>query len=939
LCPFRAIGAAVLLASSGGHTVAAVTWPSDFDEEVIAGGLENPTAVAYAPDGRIFVTEKAGRVRVIDASGQLLPASFTSVSVSTEDDLGLIGIALDPDFVNNHYVYLAYTTTIVPPNPATIYSKIHRITRWTADGNVAIPGSEVIIVDNIASDHTSHVGGALRFGPDGKLYVTVGDGASYNIADPLALRALDLSSINGKVLRINPDGSAPPDNPYVATPGADPRVWLRGLRNPFKANFRPGTNKLYIDDVGWNTWEEINLGVAGANFGWPCFEGNGPQSQYQSAFHSTCNGVSPDAPLYTYQHDANGGAIIGGAFFQGSNYPSQYVDKYFIADYAQHWIKYVTLTANDQFVSISNFASGDSLFVPVEVAMAPDGNLHYLNITTDYTIPTGTLNRILYVGAGNHAPRPAASASPSSGYAPLLVSFSSAGTTDADNDPLTYHWLFGDGVQADGPSVSHTYLVNGTYIATLQVNDTHVTREAKVTVTVGSLPPTATIQTPPPDKTFVDNETINYSGFATDPDEGNLGPNQLRWTVIQHHNTHEHHYAESIGPTGSFIAVDHGTTTDVFFYELDLTATDASGLSDTKRINIYPNRGPVANAGRDQTVTCAMNPLVMLDGRASSDPDNQPFTYAWAQLSGPSVVLNGAATPAPTFAGPVVGGGASLTFQLTVSDGQSSTSDTVAIAVPDLTDTDGDQAPACRDCAPANAQTRPPTGVTGLAFSNKTTLSWPPVSGATGYDVERGLIWSPWVYNHDCAVQGATSATAPVAAEPPVGTAYYYLVRATSSCGLGDIGGATDGRPATNAACGSGGAPGQIAVNFIDQTANTPLNGEYPTGLIDWGSGNWLLSGPWQLFTTNSVSFNGAGPTSAPVSFVTPRFLISVRAYNGGGVPSTVTLSCDGNPSAQTVVPAGQVVTIPTNWTKSCTNAVIGSSNGWNTNFDDWVVY
>jgi hypothetical protein len=109
--------------------------------------------------------------------------------------------------------------------------------------------------------------------------------------------------------------------------------------------------------------------------------------------------------------------------------------------------------------------------------------------------------------------------------------------------------------------------------------------------------------------------------------------------------------------------------------------------------------------------------------------------------------------------------------------------------------------------------------------------------------------------------------------------------------------------------------------------------------LIDWGSGNWLLSGPWQLFTTNSVSFNGAGPTSAPVSFVTPRFLISVRAYNGGGVPSTVTLSCDGNPSAQTVVPAGQVVTIPTNWTKSCTNAVIGSSNGWNTNFDDWVVH
>ena len=123
---------------AGRAALAAVTWPSDFDEEVIASDLDNPTAMAFAPDGRIFVTEKAGSVRVIDADGVLLAAPFTSVAVSTEDDLGLLGITLDPDFVNNHYVYLAYTTTIVPSNPLTIYSKIHRVTRWTASGR--LPG-------------------------------------------------------------------------------------------------------------------------------------------------------------------------------------------------------------------------------------------------------------------------------------------------------------------------------------------------------------------------------------------------------------------------------------------------------------------------------------------------------------------------------------------------------------------------------------------------------------------------------------------------------------------------------------------------------------------------------------------------------------------------------------------------------------------------------
>jgi glucose/arabinose dehydrogenase/PKD repeat protein len=937
----RALGGIIVFAFAASEiATAAVTWPADFDEEVIAAELDAPTAIAYAPDGRIFITEKAGRVRVISATGQLLPGAFTTVDTSTEDDLGLVGITLDPDFLNNHYVYLAYTTNIVPPSPLTSYSKIHRITRWTADGDVAIVGSEVTIVDNIHSDHTSHLGGALRFGPDGKLYVAIGDGASYNTTDPLAIRAQDLSSINGKILRINRDGSAPNDNPYYTTPGADPRVWQRGFRNPFKATFRPGTNKLYINEVGWGGSEEINFGPATANFGWPCYEGNGTQFNYYTMFPATCGGLSPTPPLYAYPHIAGVGAIIGGAFVEGSNYPAQYQGKYFIADYSQRWMKYVEVTPNDQFVSVTDFATGDETFLPVEVALAPDGNLNYLNIATDYTIPSGTLNRIVYVGAGNHAPRPSASASPKAGYAPLPVSFSGLGTSDVDGDPLSYHWKFGDGVEADGVTTSHTYLANGTYVAVLQVNDTHVTREARVTVIVGSLPPVATISVPSAGRTFVDGEIVDFSGSADDPDEGPLGPNALRWTVIQHHNTHQHHYLDAVGPGGSFIAEGHGTTADTISYELVLTATDASGLSDQVSMLIAQNHDPVANAGRDQSVACALTPTVVLDGSWSEIHDPLITTFAWTQLSGPTVTLSGANTLYPRFVAPATTGGAVLTFQLGVSDGNVASGDTVTVSVPDLTDSDGDLAPACNDCAPANGVSRPPVEATGLRFAaDKTTLSWDPVAGATSYALERGSIWKPFVYNHDCDSQGLSSSTATASAIPPAGTAYYYLARAASACGLGDVGTARDGRPRTNAACGAGGPSGAQTITFNDMSADTPLDGPYPAGVIDWGQGAWLTSPRWGLFTTNNLSFIGPGTSSASFAFFNPRFLLQVDAFNGGTVASTVTLSCDGTAVTSAEVSANQMVTIPTTWTTPCTSVAISSTNGWNTNFDNLVVY
>jgi glucose/arabinose dehydrogenase len=330
------------LAVSGTY---AATLPVGFTEIAISG-LSSPTAMEIAPDGRIFVCQQGGALRVIK-NGALLPAPFVTLSVDSNGERGLLGIAFDPNFASNNFLYLYYTVSFNP--------RRNRVSRFTANGDVVVPGSESVVLelDNLTGA-TNHNGGAIHFGPDGKLYIAVGENATPSNAQTLANR-------HGKVLRINADGTIPTDNPFFTTASGNNRsIWALGLRNPFTFAFQPGTGRMFVNDVGQDSWEEINDGIAGSNYGWPNTEGPTSNPSFRS-------------PLFSYSH-GEGCAIAGGAFYNPGivQFPPSFVGKYFFADLCGGWIRVfdpATGTAAD-------FASGISN--PVDLKVGTDGSLYYL---------------------------------------------------------------------------------------------------------------------------------------------------------------------------------------------------------------------------------------------------------------------------------------------------------------------------------------------------------------------------------------------------------------------------------------------------------------------------------------------------------------------------------------------------------------------------------
>jgi uncharacterized repeat protein (TIGR03806 family) len=408
------IGCFTLLVAGPAPLPAAIWLPEGFTETQVARGLTGATAMEVAPDGRIFVCEQTGTLRVVKHDS-LLPRPFATLTVDSSWERGLLGVALDPHFGQNQYIYLNY----IAPSP---YPH-HRISRFTADGDVARPGSEVILFEGDNQNQlgggvkNGHQGGAIHFGADGKLYVAIGDQTA-------GAPAQDLKTLQGKLLRLNPDGSIPADNPFVHNTGGKYRaIWALGLRNPFCFAVQPGTGRLFINDVGGAN-EEINEGVAGANYGWPTTD------------HGPTHDPRFRGPLYWYPESS----ITGGTFYNPprSQFPSVYTGKYFFADFKAGWIK--TLDPDDPR-RVTDFATGFGQWTVVDLKVGLDGSLYYLSRNMwvrdkDFRPNSGTLGKIRYTGA-HTPPRFVADLPDQTIIAGGRVAFRAAATGSL---PLKYSW-------------------------------------------------------------------------------------------------------------------------------------------------------------------------------------------------------------------------------------------------------------------------------------------------------------------------------------------------------------------------------------------------------------------------------------------------------------------------------------------------------------------
>jgi glucose/arabinose dehydrogenase/PKD repeat protein len=597
--------------------------PAGFENTLVAS-VANPTALAFTADGRLLITSQTGKLWVRQRT-LLLPTpalDLTSV-ICADSERGLLGVAVDPTFSTTHFIYLYYTFKKAGAcERNTTSSPVNRVSRFTlGDANTVSRASELILIDNIPSPNGNHNGGDVHVGRDGFLYISVGDGGCDYRGDSGCAAANDASRdqhvLLGKILRITRTGGIPSSNPFTgsgsvrcnltgrAQPGQKcQETFALGLRNPFRIAFDPNASgtRFFINDVGQNTWEEIDVGRAGADYGWNVREGH-------CATGSTTNCGAPAAgmtnPIFDYAHTNGCASITGGAFVPSGVWPLAYEGSYLFADYVCGSIFRLTPTSDGAYTR-STFATGLGSSSVITMIFGPFGGAQALY----YASGSGQIRRIAAVV--NRSPTAKAIATPSFGTLPLMVRLDASGSTDPDGHALTYEWDFDDGSpHATSATVSHTYSQAGRYRASVTVRDGHGgTDTASAMIDAGNTPPVPAIISPSSSYLFAVGQTITLKGAASDAEDGTLPGSRLTWTVLLHHNTHTHPYLPPTrGNTVAFEAPppEDLAATTTSYLEIQLRATDFQGATAAVRRNLQPKRVTVTLDSRPRALKLVVN--------------------------------------------------------------------------------------------------------------------------------------------------------------------------------------------------------------------------------------------------------------------------------------------------------------------------------------------
>ncbi len=689
--------------------------PPGFIDKVYASGFQQLIGLTFDNLGRMYAWERDGRVYIIEDG---IPTTDPILDLRDEvggwRDFGLLSVQLDPNYLSNGYIYLLYTVDFAHeylgnPNTDTQFAAFGRITRYT----VTNPGAaiDVIQVDSASRTillgdtpqngfpctHQSHHVGYIAFGADGTLLATCGDAASYSTVDeggPIgggwvgeciqygildtttgrnenigAYRSQVPYSLDGKLIRIDPaTGNGISSNPlYDPTKpkSVESRIWARGLRNPCRMTYMPGTGStdpalgdpgiFFIGDVGWGKREEFSIcDTANMNFGWPWYEGFDLEGQYNNSLYEPgTHGLPPhDPPVFDWRNGRtarvmrngnlynmgaggnpvsgnsfNGNCSMGGVWYTGTDYPPEYRNSYYQADYGRGWIQQFVFDNNLQPVEVNSFIPNGGAVTGLATSPTT-GSIYYVNNSS-------VVRKVTYVGT-NLPPTAVALADRSTGQDGLLVAFRGNRSSDPEGDSFTYLWDFGDGSTSTAVNPTHTFTSGNNsskkFKVTLTVDDGNGFPDTdSVIISLNNTPPVILSTSIDGKNYYSGTETLNLSAVFTDAEDA-LGDLDVTWQTFLYHDNHNHAEPADHAVSTTTVLSPVGCDGVLYFYRVSLKVTDSGGLSAVYEKDIYPDCGgtgsnPIAKFTFDEISTKPFQ--YSFDGISSYDLDGPITNYSW----------------------------------------------------------------------------------------------------------------------------------------------------------------------------------------------------------------------------------------------------------------------------------------------------------------------